>query len=227
MDWDPLILSLEIASVATVTSVLLGTAVALVLGWRRLPVPDAFHALVMTPLVLPPTVLGYYLLVVLGRASKIGKAWHWLTGGDIAFTFKGAVIAATVGALPLVVNAVRVGLDAIDPQLVAAARTLGAGRARLIATVTLPLAAPSIVAGAMLAFARSLGDYGMTQMLAGPRFDGFGVESTSPAAIYAYDQFYGGHEDATIAMSLATTLVGVVLLFFATRITRRMHPHRG
>ncbi|HEX4450088.1 MAG TPA: ABC transporter permease subunit, partial [Kofleriaceae bacterium] len=141
MSWAPLVLSLQIATIAMIISVIVGTALAVVLAWKRLPIPDLFSALVSTPLVLPPTVLGYYLLVSLGPNSFIGRAWHAVFGSDIAFTFTAAVIAATVGSLPLVVGAVRVGLDAIEPNLLAAARTLGASPLRVLATVTLPLAA--------------------------------------------------------------------------------------
>jgi molybdate transport system permease protein len=223
VSWAPLVLSLQIATIAMIISVIVGTALAVVLAWKRLPIPDLFSALVSTPLVLPPTVLGYYLLVSLGPNSFIGRAWHAVFGSDIAFTFTAAVIAATVGSLPLVVGAVRVGLDAIEPNLLAAARTLGASPLRVLATVTLPLAAPGIVAGAMLGFARALGDYGMTQMLASSRFNGlFGIENTSPASIYVYDEIVAMRDDAARNMAIATTLLGVTLLFLANRLTRRL-----
>jgi molybdate transport system permease protein len=223
VSWAPLVLSLQIATIAMIISVIVGTAIAVLLAWKRLPIPDLVSALVSTPLVLPPTVLGYYLLVSLGPNSVVGRAWHAVFGSDIAFTFTAAVIAATVGSLPLVVGAVRVGLDAIEPSLLAAARTLGASPARVLATVTLPLAAPGIVAGAMLGFARALGDYGMTQMLASSRFNGlFGIENTSPASIYVYDEMVAMRDDAARNMAIATTLLGVTLLFLANRLTRRL-----
>jgi molybdate transport system permease protein len=223
VSWAPLVLSLQIATIAMIISVIVGTALAVLLAWKRLPIPDLFSALVSTPLVLPPTVLGYYLLVSLGPNSVIGRAWHAVFGADIAFTFTAAVIAATVGSLPLVVGAVRVGLDAIEPNLLAAARTLGASPARVLATVTLPLAAPGIVAGAMLGFARALGDYGMTQMIASSRFNGlFGIENTSPASIYVYDEIVAMRDDAARNMAIATTLLGVTMLFLANRLTRRL-----
>ena len=223
MRWEPLLLSLEIATIAMVVSLVLGTALALLLGWKKLPVPDLVDAIISTPLVLPPTVLGYYLFTCIGPTSAIGRAWHWLTGSDLVFTFKAAVIAATIGSLPLVVRAVRVGLDSVEPNVIAAARTLGASPMRVLATVTLPLAGPGIAAGAMLGFARALGDYGMTQVVAGGRFDGFGITNTSPASIYTYDQFIGGHDDVAMMMAIATTVVGVTILYFANRMTRRLH----
>ncbi len=228
MTWEPLFLSLQVATIAMVASAIVGTALALLLAWKKLPVPDLFGALVSTPLVLPPTVLGYYLLTSLGPHSMIGRGYHAVFGSDIAFTFLGAVIAATVGSVPLVVGAVRVALDEIEPNLLAAARTLGASPVRVLATVTLPLAAPGIAAGAMLGFARALGDYGMTQMLASPRFDGlFGIHQQSPASIYVYDQWIAGHDDEARNMAIATTLVGFTLLVIASYLTRRLHHRRG
>ena len=226
MTWEPLLLSLQVASIAMLLSLVLGTALALLLGWKKLPARDLVDAIISTPLVLPPTVLGYYLFTMLGPASAVGRAWHWLTGGDLVFTFKAAVIAATVGSLPLVVRAVRVGLESVEPNVIAAARTLGASPARVLATVTLPLAGPGIAAGAMLGFARALGDYGMTQVIAGSRFDGLGLANTSPASIYTYDQFIAGHDNAALGMAIATTVVGITILYFANRLTRRLHHHR-
>ena len=226
MTWAPLFLSLQIATLAMILSLVLGTALALLLAWRKLPARDLVDALASAPLVLPPTVLGYYLFTAMGPDSAIGRAWQWLFGSALVFTFKGAVIAATVGALPLVIRSVRVGLESVDPNLLAAARTLGASPRRVLVTVTLPLAAPGIVAGAMLGFARALGDYGITQVVAGARIDGFGITNTSPASIYTYDQFIAGHDAAARAMAIVTTIVGVAILYVANRLTRRLH-HRG
>jgi molybdate transport system permease protein len=227
--WAPLFLSLEIATIAMFVSLVIGTLLAVLLAWRALPgrLCDVLDALVSSPLVLPPTVLGYYLFTALGPDSAIGRAWEWLTGSALVFTFKGAVIAATVGSLPLVVRAVRLGLESVDPHLLAAARTLGAAPARVLATVTLPLAGPGIAAGAMLGFARALGDYGITQVVAGVRIDGLGITNTSPASIYTYDQFISGYDDAARNMAIVTTIVGVTILYAANRLTRRLNPHRG
>jgi molybdate transport system permease protein len=226
MTWGPLWLSLEIATIAMIVSLVAGTALALLLRWGRLPLPDLFDAVVSAPLVLPSTVLGYYLLVSLGPDSFVGRAYHAVFGSTITFTFTGAVIAATVGALPLVVRSVRVGLDSVEPSLLAAARTLGASPLRVLVTVTLPLAAPGLIAGAMLGFARALGDYGMTQMVAGTRIEGLWLDTTSPASIYVYDQLVANHEMAARNMAIVTTVVGVTILFVANRMTRRYH-HRG
>ena len=222
MSWEPLWLSFQIAMLATLLTVIAGVGLALLLQWPRLPARDLVDALVSAPLVLPPTVLGYYLLVVIGNRSPIGRGWESVFGSTLVFNFSGAVIAAAVGSLPLVVRAVRVGLDAVDPNLIAAARTLGAGPARVLATVVLPLAAPAIMAGAMLGFARALGDYGATQMVAGSQIDG-----TPTASIYVMEQLVGDHTDRVLAMSAATTALGVTLLVIANRLTRRLQPHRS
>jgi molybdate transport system permease protein len=224
--WAPLLLSLQIATIAMLVSLVTGTGLALLLRWRRLPLPDVVDAIISAPLVLPPTVLGYYLLVALGPDSFIGRAWHALTGATITFTFTGAVVAATVGSLPLVVRSVRVGLESVEPNLLAAARTLGASPARVLLTVTLPLAAPGLIAGAMLAFARALGDYGMTQMVAGTRISGLWLDTTSPASIFVYDQLVANHEEAARNTAIVTTIVGVTILYITNRMTRSQH-HRG
>jgi molybdate transport system permease protein len=223
MTWDPLWLSLEVATIAMVVSLLVGTGLALLMRWKHVPLPDLLDALISAPLVLPPTVLGYYLLVAMGPDSLVGRAWHAVTGGRIIFTFTGAVVAATVGSLPLVVRSVRIGLDAVEQNIVNAARTLGAAPLRVLFTVTLPLAAPGLIAGAMLGFARALGDYGMTQMVAGSRIEGIGVPMTSPASIYVYDQLVANHEAAARNMAIVTTIVGVAILFITNRVTRRYY----
>jgi molybdate transport system permease protein len=218
IDWKPLWLSLQIASLSTVVTLVSGTGFALLLAWRKLPARHLIDAAVSAPLVLPPTVLGYYLLVLLGRDGAIGRAWDWLFGGPIVFTFTGAVIAAAVGSLPLVVRSIRLGIESVEPNLIAAARTLGAGPVRVIGTIVLPLAAPGIVAAAMLGFARALGDYGATQMLAGARIDG-----TPTASIFVMDQLLVNRDDQVFGMSLATTFVGVALLYLANRLMHRLY----
>lgn len=220
--WAPLWLSFKIAGVATLVTLILGTALALLLHWKRMPARDFLDAIISAPLVLPPTVLGYYLLVMVGNNSAMADLWKQLFDGrTIIFNFEGAVMAAALGSLPLVVRSVRIALDSIDPNLISAARTLGAGPTRAMFTVVLPLAAPGIIAGCMLGFARSLGDYGATLMVAGARIDG-----VSPSSIYIMDQLLGGHDEHVLGMALATTLLGVSMLYFANKLMRRMHVNR-
>lgn len=220
--WAPLALSLQVAGVSTALTLVLGIGLALFLQWKRLPARDLIDAATSVPLVLPPTVLGYYLIVSLGPESSIGRMWESLTGAPLIFTFKAAVIAASIGSLPLVVRSVRIGLESVDPNLISAARTLGASPLRVFLTVILPLAAPGLVAGAMLGFARALGDYGATMMFAGARIDG-----TPTGSIAVMDFLYGNHEDEARQMGLVMTVVGVGMLYLANRLTRRMHPNRA
>lgn len=216
MSWAPLVLSLEIATLAMLVALVVGTALAVLLDSRRVPGREVIYSVALAPLVLPPTVLGYYLLVVLGGSSFVGRAFHAVTGSQITFTFTGAVIAAAVGSLPFVVRSARVGLESVDPDLRDAARTLGASPLRVLLTITLPLAAPAIFAGGMLAFARALGDYGTTQMVAGQLID-----HTSTASVYVMNELYAGHDDAARNMAIATTVVGVALLYIANRLVKR------
>jgi len=222
MTWDPLALSLEIAVVSTLLCLVTGIGLALLLMWKRLPARDFIDAVTSVPLVLPPTVLGYYLIVSLGPESMIGRFWERVFGGPLVFTFKAAVIAAAIGSLPLVVRSVRLGLESVEPNLIAAARTLGAGPVRVFFTVVLPLAAPGLVAGAMLGFARALGDYGATMMFAGAKLDG-----TPTGSIAVMDFLYANHEADARRMALVMTVVGVAMLYLANRLTRRIHPHRA
>ncbi|MEZ4359734.1 MAG: molybdate ABC transporter permease subunit [Kofleriaceae bacterium] len=218
MSWAPLLLSLQIAAMATCVSVCLGVALALLLTWRRLPARLFLDAVVSAPLVLPPTVLGYYLLVALGVNSGVGRIWERLFGSSIVFTLTGAVIAATVGSLPLVVRAARTGLESVDRTLVLAAHTLGAGPIRTFFTVVLPLASPGIISGAMLGFARALGDFGITIMVAGSR-----VGSTQPASIFVYDSIQANRESDANRMAIVLTVVGITVLYVVNRLSRKHH----
>jgi molybdate transport system permease protein len=167
-------------------------------------------------MVLPPTVLGYYLLVSLGRRSPLGHAFEALTGTSIVFTKTGAVVAALVSALPLVVRNGRAALEDVDRTLVFAARTLGATPMRAFLTVQLPLAARGIVAGLMLAFARSLGDFGVTLMVAG---DIPGQTQTASLAIYDAIQARRDHDAWTMLAVL--TSIALVLLYAVGKLARR------
>jgi molybdate transport system permease protein len=164
--WIPLLLSLKVAGWATALNLVFGVAVAFGLSRWRSGVRDVIDSLLMLPLVLPPTVLGYYLLVLLGRRGVIGA---WLDRFDIqlVFTWQGAVIASTVVAFPLVLKSARAAFESVDPQLERAARTLGVSETAVFFRVTLPLAARGILAGGLLAFARALGEFGATLMIAG------------------------------------------------------------
>lgn len=214
MRWEALLLSFEVAAVATLVAGLAGVPLAALLARRRFPGRDVLDVLVTAPMVLPPTVLGYYLLVALGRGSAVGAAFEALTGSSIVFSRLGAVVAATVGAVPFVVKASRAAIDDVDERLVGAARTLGAGPLRTFVQVVLPLARGGIAAGLALGFARALGDFGVTLMVAGniP-----GLTQTGSLAIY--DAVQAGRDSHALAMVAVMTSLAVTLLYAVVKLT--------
>jgi molybdate transport system permease protein len=216
LDWFPLLLSFQVAAIATLVSAILGTAIGALLASRRVPGRDLIDVLITAPMVLPPTVLGYYLLVVVGRRSAIGTSFEALFGTSIVFTKFGAIVAAIVGALPLVVKSARAALEAVDPTLVEAARTLRASPLRAFFTIELRLASNGIIAGTMLAFARSLGDFGVTLMIAG---DIPGETQTASLAIY--DAIQGNREREAFGMVLVLTATAIVILYVVNKITAK------
>lgn len=216
VEWQPLFISLQVAATATVLAALLGIALGAFLANPRVPGRDLFDVLITAPMVLPPTVLGYYVLVALGRRSSVGLAFESLTGTSIVFTRTGAVIAALVGALPLTVKSTRAALETVNPIYLQAARTLGASPLRAFVTVHLPLAARGITAGIMLAFARALGDFGVTLMVAG---DIPGETQTASLAIY--DAIQGQREHDAIGMILALSAIAITLLYVVNKLGGR------
>ena len=216
MEWDPLELSFVVAITSTAITLVVGLALATLLATRRLPGRELLDAIITGPLVLPPTVLGYYVLVALGRRSAIGRAFEDLTGTSIVFTFTGCVVAATIGALPLMVKSARAALEGVDPTLVRAARTLGAGPVRAYFTVMVPLAWRGILAGVMLGFAKALGDFGVTLMIAGDI-----PGETQTASLKIYDLINANHEAEAAGMIALFTAIAVATLWTVNHITRR------
>jgi molybdate transport system permease protein len=202
--WVPLALSLKVALWATAINLVLGVAVAFGLSRWRSPAREVVDSILTLPLVLPPTVLGYYLLVLLGRRGVFG-AWLDRVGIELVFTWQGAVIASTLVAFPLVQKAARAAFEAVDPQLESAARVLGLREAAVFFRVSLPLAARGITAGALLAFARALGEFGATLMIAGNLP---GRTQTLSVAIYAAVQ---SGDDNTAALMVGVTSVTCVI----------------
>lgn len=202
--WVPLALSLKVALWATAINLVLGVAVAFGLSRWRSPAREVVDSILTLPLVLPPTVLGYYLLVLLGRRGVFG-AWLDRVGIELVFTWQGAVIASTLVAFPLVQKAARAAFEAVDPQLESAARVLGLREASVFFRVSLPLAARGITAGALLAFARALGEFGATLMIAGNLP---GRTQTLSVAIYAAVQ---SGDDTTAALMVGVTSVTCVI----------------
>lgn len=215
MNFAPLALSFEVASIALVIAAILGVSLAALLAHSRLPGGDLLGGIITAPMVLPPTVLGYYVLVLLGRRSPLGRVFESITGSTIVFSKTGAIVAATIGALPLVVIAARAALESVDRALVPAARTLGASRLRAFFTIEIPIAAPGIVAGLMLGFARSLGDFGVTLMVAG---DIPGETQTASLAIY--DAISANRDGDAVGMIVVLTVAAVGVLYAAGKLTR-------
>lgn len=219
MSLSPLLLSIEIAALSTLLCALGGVALGALLSSRKLPGRDLLDAVLTAPMVLPPTVLGYYLLVALGRESPLGRLFEELTGSPLVFTRAGAVVAATAGALPLAIKASRAAFESVDPTLLAAASTLGAGPLRVFVTITLPLARRGILSGIALSFARSLGDFGATLMVAG-NIPG----QTQTASLAIYDLVQAGRDRDALAMIAALTAVAVASLFAVNRLARKASP---
>jgi molybdate transport system permease protein len=195
----PILLTLKVASLATLAAALLGIPLARWIASSRFWLRDWIDATLMLPLVLPPTVVGYYLIVVVGRNGPLG---HWLEstfGVSLMFTWQGAVVAATLVAFPLVYKAARAAFEEVEPSFENAARLLGSREIELFFRVTLPVASRGIVAGLMLTFARAMGEFGATLMIAG-NLPG----KTQTLSIAIYDAVQAGQE------SHALVLVGII-----------------
>jgi molybdate transport system permease protein len=203
-----LLLSVRVSLLATALTALLGLPLAWLLARRRFWGRQALDVLVTLPLVLPPTVTGYYLIVLLGRRGWLGSPLYAATGWTVAFTWYAAVVAATVMALPLMVRAARAAIEGVNPDLERAAYVLGRSEWRTALEVTLPLARRGIMAGLVLAFARALGEFGATLMLAGniP-----GRTTTMPLAIYTAVSS-GEAAEAQVLVLLLTALSCVVVV---------------
>jgi molybdate transport system permease protein len=210
--WIPLLLSLKVAGWATALNFVVGVAAGLGLSRWRSGARDVVDSLLTLPLVMPPTVLGYYLLVLLGRRGVFG-AWLDRLGIQLVFTWQGAVIASMIVAFPLVLKSARAAFESVDPQLERAARTLGVGEAAIFFRVTLPLAMRGILAGTLLAFARALGEFGATLMIAGNLP---GRTQTLSVAVYAAVQ--AGDDHTANILVLVTSVTCVVILLLAGRL---------
>lgn len=214
IDWFPFWLSLRVAALATAAGLILGLWLAYLLANREFRGKEVLDAAVTLPLVLPPTVLGYYLLVLVGRASPLGKLYESVFGAPLVFTWQAAVLAALVHSAPLLVKSARAALESVDPSYEKAARNLGASEWRIFWRITLPLARRSILAAAVLAFARSLGDFGVTIMLAG-NIPG----RTQTVAVAIYDAVEGGNGTVAGALAVAISAVALAILYLANRLS--------
>ena len=209
-------LSVRVAVVATAANAVIGIPLAYLLARRRFAGRGLLDLLVTLPLVLPPTVTGYYLIVLLGRRGWLGAPLYALTGWSVAFTWWAAVVAATVMAMPLIVRTARAAIESVNPAYEKAAFTLGRSEWRTALEVTLPLARKGLLAGLVLAFARALGEFGATLMLAGniP-----GRTQTVPLAIYTAVQT--GETSDAVALVAVLTLLSCAVLVAAGRLGAR------
>ena len=213
--WPALWLSLKVAGWATAIDLVLGVAVGYALARWRFPGRDILDSLLTLPMVLPPTVLGYYLLVLIGQRGPIGAWLHAHFGINLIFTWQGAVIAAAIVAFPLVFKPARAAFEAVDGQLEQAARVLGISEAGVFFRVTLPLARRGILAGVLLAFARALGEFGATLMVAGSI-----PGKTQTLSIAVYEAVQAGQDDVANTLVLITSAVCIAVLLAAGRLNR-------
>jgi len=222
-EWQAVLLSLKVSSIAVIISLPFGILCAWVLVRCSFPGKSLFDSLIHLPLVLPPVVVGYLLLVAMGRRGFIGQWLYDWFGLTFAFSWRGAVLAAGVMSFPLMVRAIRLALEAVDLKLEQAARTLGAGRWRVFFTITLPLTLPGIIAGTVLAFARSLGEFGATITFVSniP-----GETRTIPSAMYTLIQTPGG-ESAAARLCVISIVLAVMSLMIAEWLARVSRKRMG
>ncbi|MDQ1259691.1 MAG: molybdate transport system permease protein [Pseudomonadota bacterium] len=211
--WSALALSLRVALWATAVTTLTGVAVGYALARLRFAGRDLLDTVLTLPMVLPPTVLGYYLLVLLGRRSALG-AWLLDTWGiQLIFTWQGAVVAASIVSFPLVFKPARAAFESLDLQLEQAAQVLGLSRSAIFFRVTLPLAWRGILAGVLLAFARALGEFGATLMVAGSI-----PGKTQTLSVAIYEAVQAGQDDSANLLVLVTSAVCITVLLLAGRL---------
>jgi len=218
-DAAPLALTLRVAVVATVLALALGVALAWVFARTRLPGRGVLEAVCMLPLVLPPTVLGYGILVLMGRRSALGGWLREHFEYTVIFNWHGAVVASTLVALPLVLKGASSAFAQVDRNLEAAARTLRQSRWSTFVRVTLPLAWPGILAGTLLAFARAMGEFGASLMVAGSI-----PGQTQTASMAIYDAVQAGRDDVALLLALAVSAVSVAILVVSNRYLQRPPP---
>ena len=214
----PLWLTLKVALLATLIAGILGVGLAWGMARRRFAGHSLVDAMLVLPMVLPPTVLGYYLLVLVGRNGVPGRWLHEWFGINLIFTWQGAVLAASVVALPLIYKAARAAFEETDARFAQAARTLGAGEWELFWRVALPLALRGIGAGLALTFARAMGEFGATLMVAG-NLPG----RTQTLSIAVYSAVQAGDDALAMTLTLLISVVCVVLLVLASRLLQARH----
>ena len=220
--WVALALSLKVALWATGIDLVLGVAVGYALARTRFPGRELVDSILLLPMVLPPTVLGYYLLVLVGRRGPLGAWLHDRLGVDLVFTWQGAVVAAAVVAFPFVCKSARAAFESVDVQLEQAATVLGSRPAAVFFRVTLPLAWRGILAGTLLAFARALGEFGATLMIAGSI-----AGETRTLSIAVYEAVQAGQDALAHTLVLITSITCIAVLLLAGRLAPTRIPGRS
>ena len=212
MDWSPLFLSLKVAAVATLIALAIGVALGWMFARRPFPGSSVLEAVCMLPLVLPPTVLGYGILVAAGRRSPLGAWLREHFDYTIIFSWHGAVVASAVVALPLVLKSASAAFAGVDRSLEAAARTLRQTPLSVFFRITLPLAWPGILAGAQLAFARAMGEFGASLMVAGSI-----PQQTQTLSMAIHDAVQAGHDELALMLVIVTSLLSITVLVLSNR----------
>ncbi|EEX65070.1 molybdate ABC transporter permease subunit [Vibrio metoecus] len=222
-EWAALVLSLKVAGYATLWLLPIGIVLAWVLARTSFVGKGLIDSLVHLPLVLPPVVIGYLLLISMGRQGFIGQWLYQVFGLSFSFSWRGAVLACMVIALPLMVRSIRLSLESVDQKLEQAARTLGASPLRVFFTITLPLTLPGILTGVMLAFARSLGEFGATISFVSniP-----GETQTIPLAMFTFLETPGSEMEAA-RLCVLSIVIALGSLFTSEWLSRRMKHHLG
>ena len=216
----PLLLTLKVALWATLLALACGVASGFAMARWHFPGKEILDAVLTLPMVLPPTVLGYYLLVAIGRKSAFGQWLEASLGVTLIFTWQGAVLAAAIVAFPLVFKAARAAFENVDGNLEKAARSLGYGELKVFLRVTVPLAWHGILAGAMLAFARAMGEFGATLMVAGSL-----PGRTQTLSIAIYEAVAAGEDNTAHFLVLMSSILCVVILVASSRMLRTSHMH--
>ena len=212
--WIALRLSLKVAAWATALDLLLGVALGYLLARKRFPGRELLDAIMTLPMVMPPTVLGYYLLVLIGRNGWLGSWLQQSFGINLIFTWQAAVIASAVVAFPLVLKGARAAFEALDQQLEQAARVLGVSGVGVFLRVTLPLAWRGVLGGTLLSFARAMGEFGATLMVAGSI-----PGKTQTLSIAVYEAVQAGQDDHANLLVIITSLACIVVLVLANKLT--------
>jgi molybdate transport system permease protein len=215
MDYFPLLLSLWVSVIATFIIAVFGTLIAYALARKRFFGRTMLDAFTTLPMILPPTVTGYYLIILLGKNGVIGNYIYKLTGWSIMFTWQAAVIAATVVAIPIMIKSAKAAIESVDIEYEKSAFTLGKSEIETFFLVTLPLAKKGLIAGLVLSFARALGEFGSTIMVAGniP-----GKTSTMPLAIYSAVQ--SGEDRLAAVLVILLTTVSIAIIYITTKISK-------